>query len=83
MVAACNPMETTMNRDLLPPLFAATLAAAVTAAMVSPVHAAPAKPAMEKCYGVAKAGQNDCSNLSGSHSCAGQAKVAMDATEWR
>ena len=37
----------------------------------------------EKCYGVAKAGQNDCSNLSGSHSCAGQAKVAMDATEWR
>ena len=37
----------------------------------------------EKCYGVAKAGQNDCANLSGSHSCAGQAKVALDATEWR
>ena len=37
----------------------------------------------EKCYGVAKAGQNDCANLSGSHACAGQAKVAMDTTEWR
>lgn len=37
----------------------------------------------EKCYGVAKAGQNDCANLSGSHSCAGQAKVARDITEWR
>lgn len=37
----------------------------------------------EKCYGVAKAGQNDCANLSGSHSCAGQAKVAKDTTEWR
>jgi uncharacterized membrane protein len=29
----------------------------------------------EKCYGIAKAGQNDCANLSGSHSCAGQSKV--------
>ena len=31
----------------------------------------------EKCYGVAKAGTNDCANLSGSHSCAGQSKTAM------
>ena len=37
----------------------------------------------EKCYGVAKAGQNDCSNLSGSHSCAGQSKLADDAGEWK
>ena len=36
-----------------------------------------------KCYGVAKAGQNDCANLTGSHSCAGQAKLAKDPTEWR
>ena len=36
----------------------------------------------EKCYGVAKAGANDCANLSGSHSCAGQAKTAMAADEW-
>jgi uncharacterized membrane protein len=37
----------------------------------------------EKCYGVAKAGQNDCANLSGSHSCAGQAKTDMDVNEWK
>ena len=37
----------------------------------------------EKCYGIAKAGQNDCGNLSGSHSCAGQAKADSDAGEWK
>lgn len=38
--------------------------------------------AKEKCYGIAKAGANDCANLSGSHSCAGQAKTAMSVEEW-
>ena len=37
----------------------------------------------EKCYGIAKAGQNDCANLSGSHSCAGQSKVDNDAADWK
>ncbi len=37
----------------------------------------------EKCYGVAKAGQNDCANLSGTHSCAGQAKTDNDPDEWK
>ncbi len=36
----------------------------------------------EKCYGIAKAGTNDCANLSGTHSCAGQAKTAMAPDEW-
>ena len=36
----------------------------------------------EKCYGIAKAGQNDCANLSGSHTCAGQAKVDKGVDEW-
>ena len=35
----------------------------------------------EKCYGIAKAGHNDCANLTGSHSCAGQAQM-NDAAEW-
>jgi len=39
--------------------------------------------AKEKCYGIAKAGQNDCANLSGSHSCAGQSKADMGADEWK
>jgi uncharacterized membrane protein len=37
----------------------------------------------EKCYGIAKAGQNDCANLAGTHSCAGQGKVDNDAGEWK
>jgi len=44
--------------------------------------AAQAKP-KEKCYGIAKAGQNDCANLSGSHSCAGQSKVDNESGEWK
>ena len=38
------------------------------------------KPAAEKCYGVAKAGKNDCAN--GVHSCAGQATKDMDKTSF-
>jgi len=37
----------------------------------------------EKCFGIAKAGQNDCANLSGTHSCAGQNKVDMGVDEWK
>jgi uncharacterized membrane protein len=37
----------------------------------------------EKCYGIAKAGQNDCANTSGTHSCAGQSKVDNGADEWK
>jgi uncharacterized membrane protein len=37
----------------------------------------------EKCFGIAKAGQNDCSNLSGSHSCAGQASANNGADDWK
>jgi uncharacterized membrane protein len=36
----------------------------------------------EKCYGVAKAGRNDCASLSGSHSCAGQAKADNAPDDW-
>ncbi len=37
----------------------------------------------EKCFGIAKAGQNDCANLAGTHSCAGQSKVDNDPGEWK
>jgi uncharacterized membrane protein len=37
----------------------------------------------EKCYGIAKAGKNDCASANGSHSCAGQAKVDNGASEWK
>jgi uncharacterized membrane protein len=39
------------------------------------------KPGTEKCYGVAKAGKNDCGTAK--HACAGFAKVDNDPTEWK
>ncbi|MEQ9116129.1 MAG: DUF2282 domain-containing protein [Rickettsiales bacterium] len=40
------------------------------------------KDCMVKCYGVAKAGRNDCASKSGSHACAGLAKSDCDKGEW-
>ena len=61
------------------------LIAAAAASLLSTMLVAT--PAMaqekEKCYGIAVAGQNDCANLSGTHSCAGQSKVASDVNEWK
>ena len=37
----------------------------------------------EKCYGISKAGQNDCANVAGTHSCAGQSKADMSADDWK
>jgi uncharacterized membrane protein len=34
----------------------------------------------EKCYGIAKAGKNDCAGAA--HSCQGQGKKDADAREW-
>ena len=45
-------------------------------------HDAPAAGDKEKCYGVAKAGQNDCASSDGAHSCAGQAATDNMPTEW-
>ncbi len=61
-------------------MIAATAAAVMSLSFVAMPAAAQEK---EKCYGIAKAGQNDCASISGSHSCAGQSKVDMDKTEWK
>ncbi len=36
----------------------------------------------EKCYGVVKAGKNDCASKANKHSCSGRAKVSGDPNEW-
>lgn len=58
---------------------AAALAMALTTTLTAPVQAA----GKEKCYGIAAAGQNDCGNLAGTHSCAGQSTVDKDPGEWK
>ena len=47
------------------------------------IDSAEAKGKKEKCYGIATAGQNDCGNLAGTHSCAGQSTVDKDIGEWK
>ena len=57
------------------------LAAAVGSLFVLGMSAQAAdKPEMEKCYGVVKAGKNDCA--ASGHSCAGQSKAEKNAKEW-
>ncbi len=65
-------------------LIAAALATlcVTTAGTAAASSSAPAGD-KEKCYGIAKAGQNDCASANGSHSCAGQAKADKDGNEWK
>ncbi len=60
----------------------------LSSALASVLAIGAAAPALanadkEKCYGIAKAGKNDCANASGTHSCAGQAKTDNAPDEWK
>lgn len=44
--------------------------------------AADKKVEMEKCFGIAKAGMNDCSSNKSAHSCAGQASKNNDPMDF-
>ena len=68
-----------MNKRVI----ASSTLASVLALALGQAQAAEAKPAQEKCFGVAKAGQNDCATATGTHSCAGQAKADNAADDWR
>jgi uncharacterized membrane protein len=62
------------------------IASALAAAIVAPslVSAGPApepKFKAEKCYGIAKAGKNDCAST-GANSCAGTSKATADPRAW-
>lgn len=66
---------------------AAALAGALASALTfaaAPTQAAPVKATadQEKCFGIAKAGQNDCA-AEGSNSCAGTSKVDFDPRGWK
>jgi uncharacterized membrane protein len=69
-----------MNQRLI---LSTALASVLAMGVLSSVNAAETPAGKEKCFGIAKAGQNDCANLSGTHSCAGQNKNDMGADEWK
>ena len=62
----------------------AALAGLLALGIATAASAQPVQPqaGQEKCYGIAKAGKNDCGTAK--HSCAGQSKAAdNDPTEWK
>jgi uncharacterized membrane protein len=64
-------------------LIAAALASVCAAQAGAEEQETPtgAKAEQEKCYGVAKAGQNDCGTAT--HGCSSQAKADNDPAEWK
>ena len=61
----------------------ALIAAALVTVCAASVGSASAASDKDKCFGIAKAGQNDCAAANGSHSCAGQSKADMDAGDFK
>jgi len=63
-------------------VIASALAAAVAAPSIAAAGPAAApKFKAEKCYGIAKAGKNDCAST-GNNSCAGTSKANADPRAW-
>ena len=72
-----------MNKQvLLSSAIAGLIAAASTVTIASDTYQV-AQADQEKCYGIAKKGANDCANMAGTHSCAGNAKTDNDPGEWK
>ena len=71
-----------MNRSIL----TLTLAASLTTALASIAQAGPMTDeqmmGMEKCYGIALKGQNDCAAGAGT-TCAGTSTKDYDAAAWK
>jgi uncharacterized membrane protein len=61
----------------------AAIAGLLALGLVGSISAAPVAPdaTKDKCYGISKAGQNDCA--AGKHSCAGQTKADNDPMDWK
>jgi len=67
------------NRHILSAAIGTLLAFGLASSNVS---AADKKMEMEKCFGIAKAGKNDCSSNKSAHSCAGQATKNNDPMDF-
>ena len=63
-------------------LMTAVLGAAAMATAQAADMPAKGKVPKEKCYGVSKAGENDCAKA-GAHGCATLGKIAYDGSEYQ
>jgi uncharacterized membrane protein len=62
-------------------MLASAVASMIAVGLAQPAAAQDKSGAREKCYGIAKAGQNDCGTAS--HTCAGKAKKDNAPDEWK
>lgn len=62
-------------------LIGSALAGPIAASAIPPASAQAKAEEREKCYGIAKAGQNDCGTAR--HTCAGKAARDNDPTDWK
>jgi uncharacterized membrane protein len=67
------------NRYILGPALAVAIASPLLLLAQKPAPAPSFKA--EKCYGIAKAGKNDCAST-GNNSCGGSSKVSGDKKAW-
>jgi uncharacterized membrane protein len=77
-----NLKEFQMDKQLI---IRSALASVMALGVLSAAQAGPVAPdpTKDKCFGVAKAGANDCASASGSHSCAGTATKDNDPGDWK
>jgi uncharacterized membrane protein len=68
------------NRTLAASAIASFLGLVLAGASRAADEAPAKRPPLEKCYGIAKKGQNDCATAS--HSCCTEAKSDADPSEW-
>ena len=70
-----------MNSRTTPIGVAIAALLAMGTAAAATAHDTPAPAGTEKCFGIAKAGQNDCGTAK--HGCATQGKVDRDPEDWK
>jgi uncharacterized membrane protein len=73
--------ETVMNNRSKLMTTAVASVLALTLGTAAQAQTGAPKGPKEKCYGIAKAGQNDCA--AGKHACAGQSTVDNDPVSWK
>jgi uncharacterized membrane protein len=69
------------NDHLMRSAVASVLAAGMLTAAAGSALAAD-RPPMEKCFGIAKAGKNDCASKTAAHACAGQSTKDGDKSSF-
>ena len=69
-----------MNRDQM---IRSAMAGVLAAGFAAGSSAFAQDKDMEKCWGISKAGQNDCGSNKTSHSCAGQSKKDYDSNDFK